>query len=137
VAGTGADDRAVHTLRTGSVHTRWHHALGQGHVALVGDAAHAMLPDLGQGLAMGLEDAVVLADQLRDGIDGPRLEAWQTRRFDRVKHMARLSSLAAGLGHARAPALVREAFLQGPFAATSLAVFHQLLDEDALGAPRS
>jgi salicylate hydroxylase len=32
-----------------------------GHVTLLGDAAHAMLPSLGQGAAMAIEDAVVLA----------------------------------------------------------------------------
>ena len=34
----------------------------QGSVALVGDAAHAMTPNLGQGACQALEDAVVLAD---------------------------------------------------------------------------
>ncbi len=38
-----------------------------GRVALVGDAAHAMTPDLGQGACVSLEDAVVLARQLSDG----------------------------------------------------------------------
>jgi salicylate hydroxylase len=36
----------------------------QGHVALLGDAAHPMLPYLAQGAAMALEDAAVLAQQV-------------------------------------------------------------------------
>ena len=35
-----------------------------GHVTLIGDAAHPMLPFLGQGAAMGIEDAMVLARAL-------------------------------------------------------------------------
>ena len=40
-----------------------------GRVAFVGDAAHAMTPDLGQGGGMALEDAVVLGEAL--GAGGP------------------------------------------------------------------
>ncbi|GGN20283.1 FAD-dependent monooxygenase [Streptomyces fuscichromogenes] len=35
-----------------------------GHVALLGDAAHAMLPYQGQGASQAMEDAVVLAEEL-------------------------------------------------------------------------
>ena len=38
----------------------------QGRVALLGDAAHPMLPYLAQGGAFALEDALVLAGCLRD-----------------------------------------------------------------------
>lgn len=40
------------------------HAHVQGRVALVGDAAHPMLPYLAQGAGMAIEDAFVLASQL-------------------------------------------------------------------------
>lgn len=39
---------------------RW----GSGRVTLLGDAAHPMTPNMGQGACQALEDAVVLADQL-------------------------------------------------------------------------
>lgn len=46
---------------------RW----GEGPVTLLGDAAHPMLPSLGQGAAMAIEDAVVLAHRLASATDGP------------------------------------------------------------------
>lgn len=39
-------------------------AYTRGHVALLGDAAHAMTPHLGQGACQALEDALVLADAI-------------------------------------------------------------------------
>ena len=63
---------------------RWVHA----RVALLGDAAHAMTPDLGQGAGMAIEDAVVLADLLagaaEDGQVDHALAAYRDRRFRRV-----------------------------------------------------
>ena len=60
---------------------RWVH----GRVALLGDAAHAMTPDLGQGAGMAIEDAVVLADLLagaaEDGQVEQALAAYQERRL--------------------------------------------------------
>ncbi|WP_285599765.1 FAD-dependent monooxygenase [Kineosporia sp. NBRC 101731] len=49
-------------------------AFHQGRVALIGDAAHAMTPDLGQGGSMALEDAVVLASLVGEGRVGPEFE---------------------------------------------------------------
>ncbi len=42
-------------------------AFHRGRVALLGDAAHAMTPDLGQGGCMAIEDAVVLAHLVSGG----------------------------------------------------------------------
>ncbi len=39
-------------------------AWGRGHVTLLGDAAHPMLPDVGQGACQAIEDGVVLARRL-------------------------------------------------------------------------
>lgn len=41
-------------------------SFGRGRVVLVGDAAHAMTPNLGQGAAQGIEDALALTLALRD-----------------------------------------------------------------------
>jgi len=38
---------------------------------LIGDAAHAMSPMMGQGGCMAIEDALVLADELRRAPDIP------------------------------------------------------------------
>lgn len=54
-------------------------------VALVGDAAHAMTPNLGQGACQALEDAVVLAKSL-DGHGG--LEAYDRLRRGRTQMVA-------------------------------------------------
>ncbi|WP_432730884.1 FAD-dependent oxidoreductase [Variovorax sp. W6] len=53
-----------------------------GRVLLIGDAAHASTPFMGQGGAMAVEDAVVLADMLaRHGIAEATLRAFGERRF--------------------------------------------------------
>jgi 2-polyprenyl-6-methoxyphenol hydroxylase-like FAD-dependent oxidoreductase len=52
-----------------------------GRVVLLGDAAHAITPDLGQGAALALEDAVTLAIYAvrRRAASGPRLPSGQRR----------------------------------------------------------
>ncbi|HFK2919967.1 TPA: FAD-dependent oxidoreductase [Stenotrophomonas maltophilia] len=62
--------------------TRWH----QGRMVLAGDAAHAMSPQLGQGVNMALLDAVALRDALRR--HGAGLEALQAYQAQRRAHVA-------------------------------------------------
>ena len=58
----------------------------RGPVVLVGDAAHSSSPFMGQGGAMALEDALVLAEMLSAAGDVPgALTAFSTRRFERCK----------------------------------------------------
>jgi 2-polyprenyl-6-methoxyphenol hydroxylase-like FAD-dependent oxidoreductase len=71
---------------------RW----ASGRVALLGDAAHALTPNMGQGAGMAMEDAVVLAGELvkadRGETDVPAaLTAYAARRQQRVDTIARLS----------------------------------------------
>jgi len=57
----------------------------RGRVVLIGDAAHAMSPMMGRGGCMAIEDAVVLADELRRDSDvSAALAAFTTRRGQRV-----------------------------------------------------
>ena len=72
-------------------------------VALIGDAAHPMLPFLAQGGAMAIEDAAVLAHCLeQETIDPARaLRAYESQRRSRVaraQREARRNSLAYHLG---------------------------------------
>jgi 2-polyprenyl-6-methoxyphenol hydroxylase-like FAD-dependent oxidoreductase len=85
-------------------------AWGNGHVVLIGDAAHAMSPMMGQGGCMAMEDALVLADELRRNADIPgALAAFACRRRPRV-HWVRGQSQALG-DLIRRPAAVRDAAL--------------------------
>jgi FAD-dependent urate hydroxylase len=57
----------------------------RGHVVLVGDAAHASSPNMAEGAAMALEDALVLADCLRRTETVPAaLSAFEARRRPRT-----------------------------------------------------
>jgi salicylate hydroxylase len=57
----------------------------QARVALLGDAAHPMLPFMAQGAAMAIEDAVVLSQALRREGDVVRaLELYQAERLPRT-----------------------------------------------------
>jgi 2-polyprenyl-6-methoxyphenol hydroxylase-like FAD-dependent oxidoreductase len=60
-----------------------------GRVALLGDAAHAMTPNLGQGACQALEDAVVLAGVLDRR--GSGLDAYDQARRRRTRMIARRS----------------------------------------------
>jgi len=57
----------------------------KGRVVLIGDAAHSATPHLGQGAAMAIEDAVVLAEELGTRDVDPALKAFMERRFERAK----------------------------------------------------
>lgn len=60
---------------------RW----SRGRAVLVGDAAHAMSPQLGQGVNMALADALALRDALRAAPDLP--EALETYQRERRRHL--------------------------------------------------
>ncbi len=63
-----------------------------GRVTLLGDAAHATTPNLGQGACLALEDAVVLAATLRDTADIPAaLQRYAAKRRPRTAQIQRQS----------------------------------------------
>jgi 2-polyprenyl-6-methoxyphenol hydroxylase-like FAD-dependent oxidoreductase len=67
----------------------------QGRVLLIGDAAHATTPHLGQGAGMAIEDAIVLSEELTFGDDVEvQLQRFMSRRFERCKFIAQSSILA-------------------------------------------
>lgn len=58
----------------------------RGRVVLIGDAAHANPPNIAQGAAMGIEDAVVLAEEVsRPGSLDEAMARFMARRWERVK----------------------------------------------------
>ena len=81
-----ADDRSLRPWTTYDVPTTpvWH----RGPVAIIGDAAHATAPSAGQGASLALEDAVVIAQCLRDAAD-PHLAftAFERIRRERVERI--------------------------------------------------
>jgi 2-polyprenyl-6-methoxyphenol hydroxylase-like FAD-dependent oxidoreductase len=56
----------------------------KGRVVVLGDAAHATIPQLGSGAALAIEDAVVLAEEIQKGGEiSDIFGAYMKRRFDR------------------------------------------------------
>src|SRR3569623_62214 len=81
---------------------------GVGPITLLGDAAHACTPDLGQGACQALESAVVLAECL--ATEEPIvtcLRAYERRRISRTATIARLSWMTATNSSVENPILCR------------------------------
>jgi len=89
---------------------RW----GAGRVALLGDAAHPVLPYLAQGAALAIEDAYTLAACLAAGDDLPAaFRRYETSRRPRATRVERLSRRFGRLYHLRGPLrLVRNLILK-------------------------
>jgi 2-polyprenyl-6-methoxyphenol hydroxylase-like FAD-dependent oxidoreductase len=69
-------------------HERW----TQGRTALLGDAVHAMTPNIGQGAGMAMEDAAVLAEELAGAAEIEHaLGNYVKRRRARVETVMRIS----------------------------------------------
>ncbi|MEV2278186.1 FAD-dependent monooxygenase [Nocardiopsis sp. NPDC049922] len=76
----------------------------RGRVALLGDAAHAMTPNLGQGACQAIEDAVVLAHAVGKGAAVPeRLAAYTAARLPRTSATVRRSAAAGRMSLMRNP----------------------------------
>jgi 2-polyprenyl-6-methoxyphenol hydroxylase-like FAD-dependent oxidoreductase len=64
----------------------------RGRMLLLGDAAHATTPHLGQGAGMAFEDGLVLAEELaRHDALPAALAAWFERRYERCAYIVRAS----------------------------------------------
>jgi 2-polyprenyl-6-methoxyphenol hydroxylase-like FAD-dependent oxidoreductase len=86
-------------------------AWSHGRVVLIGDAAHAMSPMMGQGGCMAIEDALVLADELRRAVDIPAaIAAFAERRRPRVDWVREQSLALTGL--VGLPARIRDRALR-------------------------
>jgi 2-polyprenyl-6-methoxyphenol hydroxylase-like FAD-dependent oxidoreductase len=88
--------------------------VGRGGVVLLGDAAHAMTPNLGQGACVALEDAVTLGAVLGGGEapgevpgDVPAaLRRYHELRYRRTATMVRRSHQAGAVMELRRPAAI-------------------------------
>lgn len=74
---------------------------GRGRIQLIGDAAHAMLPNAGQGAAQAFEDAYILARWLAAVPAAPvsALESFRRIRIPRVHAVQRSSSAIVRAKH--------------------------------------
>jgi 2-polyprenyl-6-methoxyphenol hydroxylase-like FAD-dependent oxidoreductase len=80
----------------------------RGRVTLVGDAAHAMTPNLGQGAAQALEDAVALGASLRDADDvESALRLYESHRVKRANALLRASRQAGATAQLESPLACR------------------------------
>jgi salicylate hydroxylase len=63
--------------------------MAKGRIALLGDAAHPVLPFLAQGAALAIEDAATLASLIGDdpGKVPQALQAYQTQRLERARRV--------------------------------------------------
>ena len=99
IEATPAQEVMRHDLLDRRPSGRW---VGQ-RIGLLGDAAHPMLPFLGQGACQALEDAQALGQALRAEADIPTaLRAYEARRRKRAarivsgsRHMGRLAHMRA------------------------------------------
>jgi 2-polyprenyl-6-methoxyphenol hydroxylase-like FAD-dependent oxidoreductase len=79
---------------------------GAGRVTLLGDAAHPMTPNLGQGACQTIEDAVVLARCFGGGISSS-LRLYEERRIRRTAAVMRRSRLVGRVTQLENPLLCR------------------------------
>lgn len=89
----------------------------KGRVVLVGDAVHATTPHLAAGACIGIEDAMVLAEELGRGSDvGAALAAFEARRWERcrmvVENSGQLADIEIHGGSREAHAAIMQASMK-------------------------
>ena len=90
------------------VHHRLAKTFHKGHILLAGDAAHVHSPAGGQGMNTGIQDAISLADALRQILQQKNeaaLHAWQAKRRDIAQDVVSLTDRMTKLGTAHSPAV--------------------------------
>jgi salicylate hydroxylase len=90
------------------------HNWGRGRIQLVGDAAHAMLPNAGQGACQAFEDAYILGRWLKACSDpAVAFEGFRRVRIPRVHGVQRLSLSNARFKHMRDATQQKESLAAG------------------------
>lgn len=95
---------------------------GRGRVTLLGDAAHAMTPDLGQGACQAIESAVALGESFKEDDVAEGLRAYERARFQRTADINRMSFLVATTSSVTDPTecAVRDAAMRFGLRATAV-----------------
>lgn len=95
VEATPADDVLHHDIVDRPFLERW----GEGRTTLLGDAAHAMTPNMGQGACQAIEDGWVLARALAEHADPAEgLRAYERARRERARWFVDQSRQIGALG---------------------------------------
>jgi 2-polyprenyl-6-methoxyphenol hydroxylase-like FAD-dependent oxidoreductase len=106
LASLERDDQVICSAMEWMESKKWY----SGRVVLVGDAAHASSPMMGQGGCMAMEDACVLSNELRAAVTvESALASYVSRRTARVKWVQQQSMALAEI--LTGPSLVRNAAL--------------------------
>lgn len=87
IAATDSAAILAHDIYDRKPLRRW----SDGRVVLLGDAAHPMLPNLGQGGAQAMEDAVILVNCLRDSSVAAGIRSYEQLRIPRTSRVVRKS----------------------------------------------
>lgn len=74
-----------------------------GRILLIGDAAHATTPNMGQGACMGIEDVAVLQDELNQNDWNLACGNFEKRRMERTKYIIEKSELAGRIAQSDNP----------------------------------
>jgi 2-polyprenyl-6-methoxyphenol hydroxylase-like FAD-dependent oxidoreductase len=109
-----------------------------GAVALVGDAAHPMLPDLGQGACQAIEDSAALAGALAEAPDvAAALGEYERRRRPRAELVVRRTRRMARLAHLTNPAAqaLRDAAFRTMGRPGALQRLDRIIGHDQRGMP--
>lgn len=103
IEATESESLIYHELYDREPVARW----SKGRVTLLGDAAHPTTPNLGQGAAMAMESAMVLARLLAASPDDPAavLGRYERTRYLRTRAVTETSRTVGRLAHLRNPVL--------------------------------
>jgi 2-polyprenyl-6-methoxyphenol hydroxylase-like FAD-dependent oxidoreductase len=85
----------------------------KGNIALIGDAAHPMTPNLGQGGAQAVVDAYVISEELaRERNISQAMQIFEERRFKKVQKIVNDAYFFGKLAHIESGAGLRNAVLR-------------------------